>query len=163
MIQITKHSNVYRLDSQQLIHQTLDTVWEYFSMPANLQELTPNDLDFNILSPSEQMMFEGQIIIYKIGIFPLLKSTWVTEITQVQDRNYFIDEQRFGPYALWHHRHSFVETDEGVLMKDTVHFKLPFGVIGRLFYPFIKNKLFKIFKFRFERVEHLFNSKNKNK
>lgn len=162
-ISVDKYANLYRLTSRQFINQSLETVWNYFSSPSNLQELTPKDLDFQIVSPLEPKMYLGQIIVYKIGIFPFFRTTWVTEITQLEKQFCFIDEQRFGPYTLWHHRHTFVETEKGVIMTDEVHFKLPFGIVGRLFYPLIKKKLLKIFKFRFERVEKLFNSKHENK
>lgn len=162
-LKIIRYSNIYRLECRQLIKQSHETVWDYFSRPENLQELTPKELDFSILSPLDAKMFEGQIIVYKIGILPLIKSTWVTEITQIEEGQSFVDEQRFGPYALWHHRHTFQETEEGIRMTDTVHFKLPFGIMGRLFYPLIQKKLLKIFKFRTEMVEKLFNSQNANK
>lgn len=162
-ITTSRYSGIYRLESRQLIQQPLDIVWDYFSRPENLQELTPKDLDFTILSPLEAQMYPGQIIVYKIGILPMLKSTWVTEITHVEENVSFVDEQRFGPYTLWHHRHAFQETAEGIVMTDIVHFKLPFGVTGRLFYPLIRKKLFKIFKFRIETIEKRFNSQNANK
>ena len=96
----------------------------------------------------------------QIGLFPGISSNWVTEITAVEKEQYFIDEQRFGPYSMWHHLHAFEELEDGtVLMKDKVHFKPPLGILGKLAYGlFIKKKLKVIFEFRFEKLEKLFNS-----
>ena len=102
-------------------------------------------------------MYPGQIITYKVSILPGIKANWVTEITYVRDREYFVDEQRFGPYSMWHHEHHFEEISDGVLMKDKVSYKLPFGFLGRLVHPIIiKPQLNKIFSYRFEILEEMF-------
>lgn len=94
-------------------------------------------------------MYAGQIVSYRMGLFPLLRSSWVTEITHVSVGKYFVDEQRFGPYAMWHHEHRFEETEKGLLMRDKISYKLPLGALGRLFHGLlIKPSLMKIFTFR---------------
>jgi ligand-binding SRPBCC domain-containing protein len=86
---------------------------------------------------------------------------WMTEITQVKDRTYFIDEQRFGPYSLWHHQHHFKEIPGGVEMTDIIHYKNPLGILGRIANAlFVKNKLKTIFDYRFKKVEELFGKWN---
>ena len=102
-------------------------------------------------------MIEGQIISYKIRLFPFVWMNWVTEITHVKDGSHFIDNQRSGPYKIWHHRHSFTETENGVLMKDEVHYLLPFGIIGKIVHSlFVKAKVKSIFKFRTQMLNEKF-------
>lgn len=160
MVTFRSHSGIFSLGTEQILNCTLEEAWEFFSDPKNLETITPNDLSFKITSPELGRMFKGQIITYRIGLFPMISSNWVTEITAVEDKHYFIDEQRFGPYSLWHHLHSFHRMENGrVLMKDVVHFKPPMGPLGKLAYSFfIKKKLQGIFEFRFKKLEELFNS-----
>jgi len=156
-VSIDKVSGVYVLRSKQLINADINTVWDYFSTPQNLEKITPDDLSFKITSGVQDKMYPGQLITYKIGILPLITSNWVTEISQVKQGSYFIDEQKFGPYKYWHHTHKFTSVDEGVEMEDVVYFKLPFGVLGNLAYKmFVKSKLTKIFEFRYQHVESIF-------
>lgn len=113
--------------------------------------MTPPELDFKIRSDLPERMYEGQIIIYRIKIFPAVYVSWITEITHVRDYEFFVDEQRFGPYRFWHHEHIFREVDAGIEMTDIVHYAIPFGLIGRLMNTIvIKNRLKKIFSFRRE-------------
>ena len=159
MISFKSHSGIYTLCSQQELSITLEEAWIFFSNPNNLQKITPKDMDFRITSNNEQNAYIGQIITYKIGILPMIKSNWVTEITQVVDNSHFIDEQRFGPYKMWHHEHFFEYLPNGnVLMKDKISYKLPFGFLGKwMHYLFIKNKLKQIFTYRFDILKNYFN------
>jgi ligand-binding SRPBCC domain-containing protein len=158
-MQFQKHSGLYTLTTQQVIPATMDVVWKFFSNPGNLNKLTPGDVGFNITSPPSDHMYAGQIITYRIKLFPLYSVNWVTEITQVKDRHFFIDEQRFGPYAMWHHEHIFEAAANGVLMTDRITLKLPYGIFGRMAYPiFIKKKLTNIFQFRRDSVDAFFGS-----
>lgn len=114
-------------------------------------------MGFYITSPHQTNMYAGQIISYKIGILPLIKSNWITEITQVKNQSFFIDEQRFGPYKMWHHEHHFFEVENGVEMRDKISFKIPFGFMGHMAYAlFIKKQLHKIFTFRKETLNLYF-------
>lgn len=140
---------MYRINEEQFLPVNPDKCWEFFSNPANLEKISPPDMQFKINSGGDEKMFAGQIITYRIKISPLLTLRWVTEITHVDNRNYFIDEQRFGPYKFWHHLHRFTEVNDGVKMEDIVHYELPFGPIGELVHTlFIKRKLRKIFEYR---------------
>ena len=142
----------------QFIPRPLDEVWHFFSRPENLDAITPEDMSFEILSDIEGVkMYEGMIIRYKVSPIPGVKMNWVTEITHVRDKQYFIDEQRFGPYALWHHQHHFEEVDGGVLMRDILHYKVPFGPIGSIADAiFVNNKVEEIFRYRVKAVERIF-------
>lgn len=143
---------------EQFIPRTLDEVWHFFSRPENLNAITPDDMSFEILSDIEgKPMYEGMIIQYKISPFLGVKMDWVTEITHIEGHAYFIDEQRFGPYALWHHQHHFVEQQGGVLMTDVLHYKIPYGPIGALAdLLFVSGQIEQIFAYRIKAVERIF-------
>ena len=145
---------------EQLIRRPLDEVWAFFSRPENLDNITPEEMKFEILSPIQGVpMYEGMIIQYNVTPLLGIKMNWVTEITHVRDHAYFIDEQRFGPYALWHHQHHFEEVDEGVLMRDILHYKVPYGPIGNIANAlFVEGKVDEIFRYRFRVVDELFPS-----
>ncbi len=156
-IDISYHSGVYTLKTQQILPISLEKAWDFFSNPGNLAKITPKEMGFIITSGTPEQMFAGQIITYKIGIFPGVKNNWVTEITQVKEKAFFIDEQRFGPYKMWHHEHHFALVENGVRMTDRVTFKIPFGIFGRLAYLiFIKRKLYQIFRFRAQMLSDFF-------
>ena len=123
---------IYKLEREQQIKISLEECWGFFSDPMNLKKITPDYMDFKILSRSGDKMYAGQIISYTVK--PLLKMPlrWTTEITHVKEPHYFVDEQRFGPYVLWHHQHHFTPNEDGILMKDIVHYKLPFWIFGRM-------------------------------
>ena len=156
-IHIFRHSGIYTLRVEQFIPVSIDRAWDFFSNPENLAAITPPKMNFNITSGKPLKMFAGQIISYKVSVLPFIRSNWVTEITQVKEHSYFIDEQRFGPYKMWHHEHHFKIQNEGVLMMDKVTYKIPFGLLGRLFHSIlIKRKLFEIFSFRVSVLIKLF-------
>ena len=146
----------YRLHSIQALPISKVEAWEFLSDPKNLATITPEHMGFHILSGAEKSMFPGQIIQYKVTPFPGFSTRWVTEITHVSDGEYFVDEQRFGPYALWHHKHFLKTIPGGVAMEDIIDIKLPFGLLGRLAYPMIKKQLTKIFAYRERRLIELF-------
>ena len=151
--------NVKRKEWVQLIPKDLDEVWHFFSRPENLNDMTPDDMDFHILTDIQgDEMYEGMVIQYKVSPMLGIKLNWVTEITHVRDRQYFIDEQRFGPYALWHHQHHFELVDGGVKMTDILNYKVPYGVIGNIANAvFVENRIEEIFQYRIKAVERIFN------
>lgn len=147
----------YCIKTEQRLPISINEAWDFFSSPKNLNEITPKDMGFIITNNPVKEMFAGQIITYKVSPVAGIKMDWMTEITQVKDKEYFIDEQRFGPYALWHHQHYFEEIDGGVLMRDEVNYKLPFGILGVIAHSlFVKNKLKQIFDYRYEVLEQRF-------
>jgi ligand-binding SRPBCC domain-containing protein len=151
-------SKVYSIKTVQKLPVTLNTAWEFFSSPVNLKEITPSNLGFNIISKHHgETMYAGQIIEYKVSPVLGIPLYWMTEITHVQDHQYFVDEQRFGPYSMWHHQHHFKEVPGGVEMTDIVHYKLPFWFLGDIAQAlFVKKQLQHIFDYRFKKVEQLF-------
>ena len=145
---------IHTLRQEQILPITLDEAWDFFSSPANLDEITPGDLGFEITSPPGGKMFEGQIITYRVKIAPAIWVPWVTEIKCVDEGRSFVDEQRFGPYKFWHHRHQFEPVDGGVLMTDLVHYGLSFGPLGALAHClFVRRKLEWVFAFRKQVLE----------
>ena len=149
------------IKTKQLLKSDLNTVWEFMSSPANLSLITPPHMGFKIIGNKEEAkMYPGQIIEYYVSPLAGIKMHWVTEITHVKDKAYFVDEQRFGPYSFWHHKHFIKETNEGILMEDIVHYKVPMGPIGQLANAiFIKGQLKNIFDFRYNKLEEIFNNK----
>lgn len=150
---------IHRLEFTQEIPVDLDTAWDFFSSPLNLSEITPEDMAFDVTSPNmmHTKMYPGLIITYKVSPLFGIKLDWVTEITHVKDKAYFVDEQRFGPFAFWHHQHHFKTIDGGVSMHDILHYSIGWGPIGKIANQVIvNNKVNEIFKFRFKKVETLF-------
>ncbi|HRI19354.1 MAG TPA: SRPBCC family protein [Panacibacter sp.] len=151
-------SKVYSIKIVQNMPTDIDTAWAFFSKPSNLKDITPANLGFNIISKQHgREMYAGQIIEYKISPFLHIPLYWMTEITHVTDKQYFVDEQRYGPYKMWHHQHHFKTIDGGVEMTDIVHYKLPLWFLGDMANSFfVKTQLKKIFSFRFDAIEKKF-------
>jgi len=148
----------YQLKTKQQIPATIDEVWDFISNPGNLKKITPEYMGFDITSENgDEKMHPGMIISYKVSPVFGIKMNWVTEITHVKEKEYFVDEQRVGPYSMWHHKHRIEEIEGGVLMTDIVSYKPPFGFIGNIANSLlIKKQLKEIFDFRQKAVEEIF-------
>ena len=147
----------YQLVKEQLIPASITEVWEFISSPENLREITPEYMGFDITSKNlPDKMYPGMIISYRVKPLPGIPMTWVTEITQVREKEFFIDEQRFGPYRFWHHKHFFRPVDGGVEMTDTVHYALPFDPFSRIMLPVVWKRLEEIFTYREIMIEKIF-------
>jgi ligand-binding SRPBCC domain-containing protein len=148
---------VYSLIAEQKIKLSISEAWEFFSNPNNLKKITPEHLGFHITNELPDKMYAGMLITYKLSPIKPFKVTWVTEITQVNEPHHFIDNQRFGPYSMWHHQHFFEEIDGGVLMKDIIHYVIPFGIFGRIANRlFVRRQLNGIFAFRKKVLKEMF-------
>lgn len=148
---------MYQLKRTQFIKTDIEQAWDFFSSPKNLQVITPPYLGFEIKSELPEKMYPGLFISYKVSPLLGIKLNWTTEITHVQEPYFFVDEQRVGPYRIWHHEHHFVQKNGGIEMTDIVSYQLPFGWLGKLFHPIIvAPKLNEIFSFRFKKVEEIF-------
>jgi len=149
---------VYKLQKTQFLPVSIDEAWDFFSHPKNLAVMTPEYLNLkftNELYGDE--MYQGQVMTYNVKPVLGIPMFWMTEITHVEPKNFFVDEQRFGPYALWHHQHHFKEVDGGVEMTDLIHYKAPLGFLGDIAVAlFIKKQLEGIFEFRKKKVIELF-------
>ncbi|MFM2207116.1 MAG: hypothetical protein RL213_1091 [Bacteroidota bacterium] len=147
--------------TEQLLPVTLTEAWGFFSSPRNLAVITPPSMDFRILTdPLPERTHAGQIIAYRVSPLPMLRTTWVTEITHVDEPRFFVDEQRRGPYSLWHHQHHFEEVKEGVRMTDIVHYAVPAGILGDLLNALlIRRKIKDIFSYRNAKLKQLFPGK----
>ncbi len=148
---------MYQLRRKQLVKTDLATCWDFFSSPHNLKKITPAYMGFDVLTEIPEKMYPGLMIEYKVRPLLGIPMNWITEITHVQEGAFFVDEQRKGPYTIWHHEHHFTAVEGGVEMIDIVSYQLPLGKLGQLAHPIlVKNKLEEIFAYRFKVVEELF-------
>ena len=136
----------------------MERAWDFFSDPRNLAKITPPELDFTILTELPERIHPGMMIEYRVRPLLGIPVRWLTEITQVEPGKFFVDEQRIGPYRIWHHEHHFRALDDGrIEMTDRVTYVLPFSPLGDLFHPFlVKPQLAKIFTFREKAVGEIF-------
>jgi len=151
---------IHQLKTEQFLKADLEKVWSFVSSPRNLKLITPPYMGFNITSTDlPEKMYAGMIITYKVSPILSIPATWVTEITHVSEKKFFIDEQRVGPYTMWHHQHFFKEHKNGVLMNDIITYKAPFGPLGVIANSlFIRKKLESIFNYRYKTLNKIFNS-----
>lgn len=149
---------IHVLESSQIIRASLTRAWDFFSDPRNLAKITPPELDFTVLTALPDRIYPGMMIEYRVRPLLGIPARWLTEITHVEPEKFFVDEQRIGPYRIWHHEHHFREVEGGrVELKDRVTYVLPFGPFGNLVHPFlVKPQLAKIFSFREKAVHALF-------
>ena len=148
---------LYQLKSKQFLPISLDEAWAFLADPRNLKTITPQYMGFEICDGADRPKYQGQIIQYIVTPVLGIKTKWVTEITHVVDKSFFVDEQRFGPYAFWHHKHFLKEVPGGVEMEDIIDYKIPFGILGQLVHPLlVKPKLNEIFTYRQHKLTALF-------
>jgi ligand-binding SRPBCC domain-containing protein len=149
--------SVQRLFREQFIPAPPAQVWEYFGDPRNLNEMTPPDMNFEIISLTPGRMTEGQLIEYRVEFIRGVRSLWLTEIAHVRGSAYFVDEQRIGPYRFWYHEHHFEPTLGGTLMTDRVTYSIGFGPLGDLLNSlWIGKRLKGIFDYRIRKINKLF-------
>lgn len=151
-------SKLHRIIFKQFIPSDVDTIWKFISSPKNLKRITPPHMGFDIMSDMDSdKMYAGQIIAYKVSPVAGIKMNWVTEITHVKEGEYFVDEQRFGPYKLWHHKHFIKAIKGGVEMLDIVDYKVGYGFMGEIANVLlVKKQLKNIFDFRFKKLEEIY-------
>lgn len=142
---------IYRLSRTVALPIDIDTAWRFFSDPRNLPVITPPSLKFKLITENVPTMYAGQMLTYSVRPLFNIPLRWVSEITHVKAPYFFVDEQRYGPYRLWHHQHHFRETESGVEIEDIVDYILPFSFLGALAHRFVvANKLNEIFNYRTE-------------
>lgn len=150
---------IYYLQREQNIPAAPQAVWEYFCDPKNLNVITPPDMNFEIIAGGEEKMYAGQIIEYRVEFIRGVKSLWLTEIAHARELEYFVDEQRAGPYRFWYHEHRFAKIPGGVKMSDRVTYAAPFGIVGDAVTAlWIRRKLKRIFDFRYQKIAEIFGS-----
>jgi ligand-binding SRPBCC domain-containing protein len=146
-----------RIEFVQDLPISLEEAWAFFSSPNNLNEITPEDMVFKIISNPPTEMYPGLFITYKIAPFLGIQMDWCTEITHIRDRQFFVDEQRKGPYNIWHHEHHFEEIPGGVRMKDILHYDIGKGILGVIAGKlFVDKKVQGIFDYRYKKLQQLF-------
>jgi ligand-binding SRPBCC domain-containing protein len=149
---------VYSIKAIQKIPISVDEAWDFFSHPKNLAEMTPEKLNLKFVNELYgDEMYAGQVMEYKVKPILGIPMYWMTEITHVQPKQFFVDEQRFGPYRMWHHQHHFKTLDGGVEMTDLIHYKIPGWFLGDMANSlFVRKQLKNIFSYRFQKVEEFF-------
>ena len=152
---------MFTFERIQTIAAPLDKIWDFVSSPANLRKITPQYMGFNVITENlPEKMYEGMIIAYEVSPLLGIKMKWVTEITHVKEKEFFVDIQQQGPYLFWHHEHHFNETSDGIVMKDILNYRPPFGIFGQIANKLIiEKKLNEIFAFRKLRLEEIFGNK----
>ncbi len=152
---------VYTKEYKTFLPLDIDKAWDFFSSPRNLAKITPEHMGFIITSKfNDEKMYPGMLITYKVSPLLGIQMDWCTEITHVIDKKYFVDEQRFGPYSMWHHQHHFKVVDGGIEMTDIVNYAIPFGILGRMMNNImISNEIEKIFSYREKKIKELFPGK----
>ena len=149
----------YLLKTEQAIPISLEEAWGFFSSPLNLSKITPDGVNLVVTSDygANTKIYAGMIITYIVSPVLGIKMNWMTEITHVKEGEYFVDEQRFGPYALWHHQHHFKTIKGGVLMTDILNYAIPYGIIGKFANTiFVNEQLKQIFSYREKAIKKLF-------
>jgi ligand-binding SRPBCC domain-containing protein len=149
---------IYTQIFKQNVPISIDKAWDFFSSPKNLAKITPEHMGFIITSNyNDEKMYPGMLITYKVSPLLGIQLDWCTEITHVQEHKYFVDEQRFGPYAMWHHQHHFKEIEGGVEMIDIVNYAIPYGIIGRIANSIVvESEVKKIFEYRTKKIDEFF-------
>ncbi len=148
---------IHQLYREQVVPAPFAEVWKYFCDPKNLNQMTPPDMNFEILRGGDVKMYAGQLIEYRVEFIRGVRSRWLTEIAHVRECEYFVDEQRIGPYHFWYHEHAFAETSNGTCMTDRVTYEIPFGFLGDLLNKaWIGGRLDYIFDYRRQTIMELF-------
>lgn len=152
----------YKLQTTQQLNCDLATAWKFFSSPNNLSRISPKELNFLVLTDTkDKEIYEGMEINYSVSPILNIPMKWKTRITEVNLQKSFTDFQEKGPYKYWNHHHEFFPNEKGVLMKDTVEYELPMGILGKIAHKiFVRNKLENIFDYRYKFLEKYFNNKN---
>lgn len=146
-----------QLKQEQFLPITLDKAWHFFATPKNLNEVTPGGMVFEILSELPGTMYEGLLIHYRLKPMLHIPVSWCTEITHIREKIYFIDEQRKGPYKIWHHEHHFKSVSGGIIMTDIVHYDIGKSFVGWIAGElFVHKKVKAIFNYRQKALETLF-------
>ena len=148
---------IYTLHKKQKLPISLEEAWNFLSNPKNLKIITPDYMSFDMITKTDRPLYTGQILQYIVTPLLGIKTKWVSEITHIENKKYFVDEQLYGPYSLWHHKHFIKEIDGGVEMEDIIDYKIPLGILGQLVHPFlVKPKLEEIFSYRQKKLIELF-------
>lgn len=149
---------IHQLHRKQQLNTSLEEAWSFISSPANLKLITPDYMGFEIKSPHlPDEMYPGMMISYKVSPLLGIDMTWVTEITQVKNHQFFVDEQRVGPYKLWHHEHHIEPNDDGVMMTDLLTYQLHLGIMGDVMNRvLVRRKIDEIFDYRQRKLNQLF-------
>ncbi len=149
--------NFFQIHKKQSLPISVSKAWDFFSDPKNLSVITSDYMKFKIIDADKRSIYPGQIIKYTVSPILGIKMNWITEITNVRKGTFFVDEQRFGPYSFWHHKHFIRKIENGIEMEDIVDYRVPYGIFGKLLHQIIiKKKLEGIFNYRYNKLHEIF-------
>ena len=147
---------VFTINKTVTVAADTDKTWEFIQNPVNLNLVTPDNIEFRIVSDPPDKMYNGLTIAYRIKLPVIGLTDWLTEIKHVRSPFSFVDEQRIGPYKFWSHYHEVKPSENGTQIIDKVHYVLPVGFISKIIHVlFIRRMLLKIFDFRNQRFKEL--------
>lgn len=150
---------MHQLRHTKFVPVDIQTCWDFFSSPNNLKKITPEKMGFNVKNEIPEKMYEGLMIAYSVTPILGIPMNWITEITKIEHLSYFVDEQRLGPYKIWHHEHHFKAVEGGTEIIDILSYVMPLGFLGTIAHAlFVKNTVKDIFEFRNTRVDEIFGS-----
>ncbi len=148
---------VFQYKTEQFLPIEMDQAWAFFSSPANLAVLTPKEMGFTVLTKLDKDIHNQMIIDYTVKPLLNVPLHWRTQIIDVKEKLEFTDIQLKGPFKLWKHLHQFIQQENGILIKDEVHYVLPFGFIGEIAHSLIvKKRIDGIFSYRKKVLDNLF-------
>ena len=148
-------SRIHVLERSQFVPLPRAKVFAFFADPRNLEAITPAFLRFAILPPVPEALDVESRIDYRLSLFGI-PFRWRTRIAAWQPGVRFVDVQERGPYALWHHTHTFSDEGQGTRVTDRVEYRLPLGALGEVAHPvMVRRMLGRIFDHRQERVAAL--------
>lgn len=154
---LTAKREMHQVEDRVIVPAPIEEVWNFFSNPENLKELTPPEMKMRMVSRVPAEMYEGLILRYRVAPLMGINLPWASEITVIEPQRYFVDRMLEGPFAQWHHEHHFKAVKEGVEMLDRVHYKVPLGLLGELFHPLlVKNNVKQLFQYRRKQIEAKF-------
>lgn len=144
---------MYQVEDRVVVPAPLEEVWHFFSNPSNLKELTPSEMQMQMLSEIPEAMYAGLVLRYRVAPLFGIRLPWASEITVIEPKRYFVDRMLEGPFAQWHHEHHFYPVEGGTEMVDRVHYKMPLGLLGKLFHPLlVKQNVRQLFQYRREQI-----------
>jgi len=153
MATIKRTGHLYQLTDEILLPVSLQEAWDFLSKPANLQALTPPEMDFQLVHGDKTVAYPGAILIFRVKPLPMFYTRMVSEITHMEPQAYFIDKQLYGPYAFWHHEHRIIPADDGTIIQDKLYYRMPWGILGRLAHRIaVKKSLLDLFAFRRQKM-----------
>jgi ligand-binding SRPBCC domain-containing protein len=149
---------MFKVEREILLPVPLEEAWNFFAQPKNLAEITPPEMRMELVDEERGPMYEGMVLRFKVSPLLGIKLNWTSEISKIVPLQYFIDTMIDGPFAKWHHQHFFEAADGGTLARDIIHYKPPFGLLGKAAKSLlIEKNINQLFEYRTQKLSEIFN------